>query len=185
MKLFKITALLGFCALLSCCATGVKTPESGGLKTQNLRITTDLPGWTEEAASFQTFTTVDQLAGDVGLDGEAYLYSNKGLTEGIYQKLTSRAGNRMELYILDFGSDAGAAAVFAGVAASQVSDAKQIGSMARSVAVVQDNNNSAVIYAHLGRLFFKLSMTDYGGAFLNATSAANLFLNFYKSKIGI
>ena len=163
----------------------VKTAEAHGVMAANLRITTELVGWSETAASFQAFTTVDQLAGDVGLDGEAYLYSDKGLIEGLYQKLTSRAGYRMELYLLDFGSDATAAGVFAGVTASQVSDGKSVGTLARATALSQDNNNSAIFYAHLGRFFFKLSMTDYGGAFLNATDAALLFFDFYKRKIGI
>lgn len=171
-------------AFLFCGCAHSKAATPTGIKTANLRVTSEISGWAETPSTYQTFTTVDQLAGDVGLDGEAYLYSNKGLINGIYQKLASTAGYRMELYILDFGSQAGASAVFAEVTATQVTNGIAVGAYPRTTAIFQDNGNSAITYARIGRFFFKLSTTDYGGAISNATNAAILLLDFYKRRIG-
>lgn len=181
MKPARIVAVLaaGLAVFVSCKEDRTSGSAVRPTAAADLRVTGQIPGWTEERGSFKPFTTVEQLARDVGLDGEAYWYDKKGLTEGIYQKLSSGDGIRLQLYILGFETDTQAAGVYTDLLASLVPVKVAVGDLPPSVAVAADNGNSAVVYARLGRFFCKLSLTDYGNTYSKAGAAAVLFLRHW------
>ncbi|MDD5674805.1 MAG: hypothetical protein PHC61_11615 [Chitinivibrionales bacterium] len=178
----KLVFLCGALALVGC---KVVNNNNATVKASDLRITTDIGNWSEVAGTYHPFSTTDELTmPPFGIDGQVVPYENKGLVNGIYQELKSGAGYDYQVYVMDFGTDSAATAIFNDIVAGHVTTPAAISGYVNTVAVAQDNVSQAVVYAHIKNFYFWITLSSYSAIITNATNAAGTFLDKYKFKIG-
>ena len=91
-------SLIEIVLLLGCCTMALgKKPVA----VEKFRIGNQIPGWSEESASYRLFTpeTIFDL-----INGGATDYVDNGMKKGIYQRLTSSDSATVELFAEDFGN---------------------------------------------------------------------------------
>jgi hypothetical protein len=81
----------------------MSTVSAGDKKVSvsKLKITKEIPGWSESKSETKIFKSQELF--DI-INGGATEYTERGLIEGIHQRLTNKDGGDLELFVEDFGS---------------------------------------------------------------------------------
>ncbi|MBF0430745.1 MAG: hypothetical protein HQK83_05670 [Fibrobacteria bacterium] len=172
---------LSFLIIMTLLSSGCKIvkDEEKTVSLKDFRVQSEISGWTEEDGSYQLYDLVLLRAG--AMNGDADQYGDKGMIEGIEQKLVQDKPY-LQLFIMDFGTAAAAASMF-DVKAQQIAAKQTIGAYEQTVAVSTKYSRGGIItYAHFDKYYIELQFETYAEADFAYADAA-LFLAFYEEKL--
>jgi hypothetical protein len=154
----------------------------GGVSTPaELRLVSgDLVGWEEDSADGY-FAYIPSTLFDI-IDGGAVEYNNAGLVEGIRQKLNDgQGGHYTDVFVMDFGDDATATAMFEAKKNSYGNEAA-LGSYSEATAVYVPVLGGIKAFAHFGKFYIEVGNMGYPDQ-ADARADAVLFLGYYENRI--
>jgi hypothetical protein len=182
-KLLFFSVCAGFTLCVCNVATNKNTSSATATNVSQLKITNGaISGWQINAASdsFGVFAAAD-FHNDI--DGGDKPYTDRGLIEVADEHMVGPNGVELggHAYLMDFGTDAAATAMFQ-YQATQFTPQVAITGYDNSIAFGYVTVGGITVFAHFKKFYFELPFTGYS-AQSQAISDANLFLGYFKAKI--
>jgi hypothetical protein len=146
---------------------------------QQLKIDTgDITDWLpEDTMSFYANDHLYEL-----IDGGAPQYLDKGCRVTGYQQFTGLEGTISTVFVMDFGKDSNATAMFKQKQAENSGNTVPDQSFPDSTVFVTPNLGGVGGYAHFNNIYIEISLRGFSDQ-QKAISELNLFLGFFKNKI--
>jgi hypothetical protein len=145
---------------------------------KNLRISDELPDWTEKPDNFASYDTAQLY--DL-IDGGATLYNEYGLNDGITQYFTGGNDKICQIMANNFGSTQKSMDMYK-YQKESVSSEVRIPDFDISIAIGDETLGGIDVYTSFDRFNIELSFRGYTNT-QSAASDATLFIRVYETKI--
>ena len=179
MRKTKYWILAGMSIFLLAVGCKLVTDDEGsdlGIRSFKLAAN-EVSGWTE--TSYFEYN-VSNCSDNAGLNGGAAKYVEKGLVEGIKQRLMKSDYNA-DIFIMDFGNSSNATDMFDNMSAG-IDPKQPVGDFGMAIAVLDEHLSGVNVYAHFNKYFFEIHFTGYSNKADAKTTAAS-FIELYENKV--
>lgn len=162
--------------------TSAMNDLSGASNVVQLQISpTDVTGWQQVAGS-DGFNVYSAQGLYKPLDGGADPFNQKGVIEGIIQKLDGPTPTKLEAIVLDFGSEPKAITMFQFRVQTINPPQLIIPNFSDSMAFASSTLDGVTVYAYIKKFYFEVALSGFQDQ-SEALQTASLFVDLYSSKI--
>jgi len=169
------------------CASEPSDEKGNAVTTDFCLSDSDVQGWSPSSGQCRS-RSEQELSGEGeeagGINGDAPTYTQFGLSEYIFQRLSGADGKEIEVYVMDMGDAATATELFKFMKNNAVSTLSVEG-YDNSTAIMNVFRTTAVysLYARIDRFYVEFMRMKGFADDTDARTTAKLFLDLYGSRL--